>query len=156
MRPTLLAAALVLLPAACAHRPLAVVLSFGACPVTRTPDGRDLDDGGVDVAANVATDLAPAPRRLAVTHFPGGCETEVAVVGGLPSLTCSDPHLDVHYVLGWTRPSPRTLVLERREVAIPAGDVAPPAVHVPLAKLPIERATWIHVAPRTSCAAGSG
>ena len=143
--------------AACAHRPLAVVLSFDACPVTRPADGRDVDDGGVDLTASVATDLAPAPRRLAAAHFPGACDAAIAVRGGLPSLTCGDPHVDVRYVLAWTRPSSRTLVLERREYAIAAGDsvspTATPTVQRTLAELPIERAAWINAAPRQTCTA---
>ncbi len=123
--------------------------------MTHTPDGRDRDDGGVDLTASVATDLAPAPRRLAVAHFPGACDAAIAVRGGLPSLTCGDPHVDVRYVLAWTRPSSRTLVLERREYALAAGDspTATPTVHLPLAELPIERATWINAAPRQTCTA---
>ncbi len=149
--------ALVFLGAACAHRPLAVVLSFAACPVTRAADGRDVDDGGVAVAANVSSDLAPATRQLARDHFPGACAIELAP-GGLPALACADPHGDVRYVLAWTRPSPRTLVLERREYPAAAGGTtadapgpATPTVRRPVAELGIERKTWISAPPSASC-----
>ncbi len=130
------------------------MLSFAACPVTRTADGRDVDDGGVDVAANVSSDVAPATRQLAHDHFPGTCALESAP-GGLPALACADPHVDVRYVLAWTRPSPRTLVLERREVAGATAAGAPgsaaPAVRRPVAELAIERKTWISAPPGPSC-----
>jgi hypothetical protein len=136
--------------AGCAHRPLAVVLSFGVCPVT-TRDGRDIDDGGSDVGAVVATDLSPTPRRLATTHFPGSiCALEASAPGGLPAIACTDPHIDIRYILAWTRPGARKLVLERRQE--PFGEAASEApVRTPLGELKIERNTWINTAPVSGC-----
>lgn len=155
MRPALLAFVLAsLIPLACAHRPLAVLLSFDVCPVTRAPDGRPADDGGANVVANVSTDVTPGLRAVARDHFPGACTVELAP-GGLPLLACHDPHLDVRYVLAWTRPKARALVLERREVpTVAVGAVAPaPTVHRPIAELPIDRTAWIKTAPQPTCGA---
>jgi len=127
--------------AACAHRPLAVVLSFAACPA---------GDHGVDVAANVASDVAPAVRELARDHFPGTCAIASAA-GGLPALACGEPGVDARYALAWTRPSARTLVLERREYSAAAGSAAPTPVRRPVAELAIERKTWISAPPQPSC-----
>ena len=123
---------------ACAHRPLAVVLSFAACPA---------NDHGVDVAANVASDLAPTVRAIARDHFPGTCTIQTAP-GGLPALTCGAPGADLLYALAWTRPAARKLVLERRQLSVAA---AAPAVSQPLAELGIERKTWISAPPQTTC-----
>ena len=139
MRTALLALVLVS-GAACAHRPLAVVLSFAACPAGAQ---------GVDVAANVASDLAPAVRQLARDRFPGACAVESAP-GGLPALACGDPRADARYALAWTRPSSRTLVLERREYSAAAGSAAAPRRR-PVAELAIERKTWISAPPHPSC-----
>ena len=128
---------------ACAHRPLAVVLSFAACPA---------GDRGVDVAANVASDVAPAVREIAGDHFLGACAIEMAP-GGLPTLACGDPRADLRYALAWTRPSPRTLVLERRQYSGATGTAAPAATAVrrPVAELAIERKTWISAPPQPTC-----
>lgn len=106
----------------------------------------------MDVAANVASDLAPAARALARDHFPGAC-TVASVPGGLPVLACGDPRGDLRYALAWTRPSPRTLVLERREYSVAAGHAAPAATAVrrPLSELRIERKTWISAPPQATC-----
>jgi hypothetical protein len=147
------------LAAGCAHRPLAVLLSFEVCPVTRTPEGHDVDDGGVDLVANVSTDLAPGVRGVARAHFPGGCRFELAP-GGLPQVICGDPHIDVRYELAWTRPKARALVLERRETPLPDDEAsaagAPPAapsVRRPVADVAIDRAAWIRAAPHPTCSA---
>jgi hypothetical protein len=129
---------------ACAHRPLAVVLSFAACPAGA---------GGVAVAANVASDLAPAAREVARDQFPGACALDPGP-GGLPALACGDPRAGRRYALVWTRPSPRTLVLERREYAVAPGagaTAAAPALRRPVAELAIERKTWISAPPRPTC-----
>jgi hypothetical protein len=147
VRPTLLLALLVslLLGAACAHRPLAVVLSFAACPVA---------GGGSDVTANVSSDVAPATRPLARDHFPGACAIESAP-GGLPALACAGSPVDTRYVLAWTRPAPRTLVLERREYPVSRTGGAPesttPAVRRAVAELAIDRQAWISAPPRSTC-----
>jgi hypothetical protein len=125
----------ILLPAACAHRPLAVVLSFNACPA---------GDGSVNVAANVASDVAPAVRELARDRFPGACAVELAA-GGLPALACADQSGTLRYALAWTRPSPGKLVLERRQLQ-PA-----PAVLRPVAELAVHRKVWISAPPQPSC-----
>jgi hypothetical protein len=151
MRSALLVVVVALgcLTAGCAHRPLALVLSFAACPVTRAANGQDVDDAGVDVAANVSTDLAPETRALAHEHFPGSCAIETAP-GGLPALACSDPHVDVRYFLAWTRPSPRTLVLERREVSLATASTRPTARR-PLAELAVDRKVLISAPPPPTC-----
>jgi hypothetical protein len=128
------------LGAACAHRPLAVVLSFAACPA---------GDGGVNVAANVASDVAPAVREIARDHFPGACALELAA-GGLPTLACGDPRGELRYALAWTRPSPRKLVLERRQLAA-AATLAAPAVPRLVAELAVDRTAWISAPPQATC-----
>jgi hypothetical protein len=129
-----------------------VVLSFGVCPVTSRA-GQDIDDGGADVGANVATDLGPTPRRLATTHFPAAiCAAQPDAPGGLPAIACTDPHFDLRFVLAWTRPSARELVLERREEPLPRGEAAAAAPsRAVLAELPIQRNTWINAAAGTGC-----
>lgn len=139
-----------LFPLACAHRPLAVLLSFDVCPVTHAPDGRDVNDGGVNVVANVSTDITPGVRAVAHDHLPGACAVELAP-GGLPLITCTEPHVGIRYVLAWTRPKARALVLERREYPIPAG--ATPTARRPIAELPIDRTAWIKTAPQPTCGA---
>jgi hypothetical protein len=155
VRPALLALSLAsLFPLACAHRPLAVLLSFGVCPLTRAPDGQKVEggEGGAEVAANVSTDVAPGLRTVARGRFPGACTVELAP-GGLPLLACRDRQAGVRYVLAWTRPKARALVLERREYAIAAGEtaVADPTARRPLAELSIDRTAWVRAAPRQSC-----
>ncbi|HLK93741.1 MAG TPA: hypothetical protein VKZ18_27865 [Polyangia bacterium] len=160
MRPARLLGALTVtaaLAAGCAHRPLAVLLSFDVCPATRAPSGGDRDGGGADVVANVSTDVAPGLRGVARDHFPGSCTVELAP-GGLPLLACSDPHVDARYVLAWTRPKARALVLERRETPLPGGDASaagppPPSIHRAVAEIDIDRAAWIRAAPRSTCGA---
>ncbi len=161
MRPAPLLGALgvtAALAVGCAHRPLAVLLSFDVCPV-RSPSGADRDDGGVDVVANVSTDLQSGVRGVARDHFPGSCTIELAP-GGLPLLACSDPHVDVRYVLAWTRPKARALVLERRETPLPgdaasvAGRPSPaPSIRRAVAEVDIDRAAWIRAAPQPACGA---
>jgi len=121
-----------------------VVLSFAACPT---------GDGNVNVAANVASDVTPAVRELARDRFPGSCAVELAA-GGLPALACGDPSGGLRYALAWTRPSPRQLVLERRQLSVAlTGAAAPaaPAVPRPVAELAIEKKTWISAPPQPSC-----
>ena len=131
-----------LLGAACAHRPLTVVLSFAACPA---------GDGGVNVAANVASDVAPAVRELARDHFPGACAVDV-VPGGLPALACADRSGTLRYALAWTRPSPRKLVLERRQFSVgSAATPAAPPVLRPVAELAVDRTAWISAPPQATC-----
>jgi hypothetical protein len=154
--PLLLLGVAAALAAGCAHRPLAVLLSFSVCPVTRTPDGHEVDDGGVDVVANVSTDVAAGVAGVARDHFPGACSVVLAP-GGLPVLACADPHVDIRYELGWTRPKARLLVLERREVPTPpegAGGATPTSTaRRAVAEVPIDRAAWIRAAPHPSCGA---
>jgi hypothetical protein len=130
--------------AACAHRPLAVVLSFAACPA---------GDGNVNVAANVATDVSPAVRELARDRFPGACAVELAA-GGLPALACGDPRGELRYALAWTRPSPGKLVLERRQLSVaPAGGAVRPAPAVPrpVAELAVHKKVWVSAPPQATC-----
>ena len=142
MRPTPFAPlSFLLLGVACAHRPLAVVLSFAACPA---------GDRGVDVAANAASDVAPAVREIARDHFPGACAIETPT-GGLPALACGAPGVDARYALAWTRPSPRTLVLERREYSAAAGDKAPTSVRRSVGELDIDRKARIIAPPQPIC-----
>lgn len=140
MRSWLLAL-VVLSSVACAHRPLAVVLSFAACPA---------GDRGVDVAANVASDVAPAVRQIARDRFPGACAIESAP-GGLPTLACGEPRAAVRYALAWTRPSLRTLVLERREYSVAAGNAATAALRRPVGELAIDRTARIIAPPQATC-----
>jgi hypothetical protein len=109
---------LLLVVAGCAA-PVAEV-AWRACPVVRTADGRDVDDGGVDVSLEVHGAHA---RQLSIGHFPGACR---AAAGEGATLVCSDPHVDTRYELSWTRAAPGTLTVERREYAVPAVDGASP------------------------------
>ena len=109
---------MVIWTAACAA-PVAEV-AWKACPVVRTADGRDVDDGGVDVSIEVH---GAAARQASIGHFPGACRAQAAEGS---TLVCSDPHVDVRYELSWARSSPETLTVERREYTIPDVDGVPP------------------------------
>ncbi len=96
-------------------------VAWRACPITRTADGRDIDDGGVDVSIEVR---GASTREISIGHFPGACRGETAEAS---RLVCSDPHVDVRYELSWARASPDTLRVEQREYAVPDRDGVPPA-----------------------------
>jgi hypothetical protein len=97
-------------------------VAWRVCPVTRSAEGHDIDDGGVNVGFDV--DLRGL-RRVALGHFPGSCLSEPARPA---TLVCSDPHVDVRYELRWVRLASGRLVVEQRELPVPTDDApqAPP------------------------------
>lgn len=109
----------VLVATGCARGVAVVEVSWQVCAVVRTPEGNELDDAGVDV---VATLRRVHVERVDAGHYPGACWREP---GELSRLVCGDPHIDVRYVLQWTRPAPASLVVERLEYAVSSDDDVP-------------------------------
>jgi hypothetical protein len=101
-----------------------IELSWSICPVTRAPNGWEVDDGGVIVGATVVTGGTGDGRKIVVGHFPGACEND-REPSPLPRLRCGEPHIDIDYVTQWSRPTASTLVLESIEYPIQIEDEAP-------------------------------
>jgi len=124
----------------------AAQVAWQLCPVTRSADGRDIDDGGVDVGIEIR---GSSSQRLSLGHFSHECHRLAATT---PTLECTDPHRDVRYELVWVRPSPGRLVIEQREYALPTvdGSVAPtsPATRRKLAVFDVPGASLTEVEPR--------
>jgi hypothetical protein len=133
----------------CAHERGLAEVSWRACAVTKTADGHDVDDGGVDVAATIARGRS---ERIAAGHYPGMCW---AAPGELSRLVCSDPHVDVRYVLQWTRPTPTSLAVERLEYPVSSDDNVPdattPRSRRTLRTFAIDAGTRVVVAPIPRC-----
>jgi len=115
--------------------PPQVVVAWSICAVDTTPDGRDLDDGGVSVTlfARGAT-----PERAVIGHVTGSCWPSGP--GTPPPLDCRDPHVDRRTAIT-ARRAERTLIVERRDQPTDADgwSTAPeaPAVEVAALVLPV-------------------
>jgi hypothetical protein len=88
-------------------KPGAVEIEWSVCPMTRTPGGLDVDDGGVEV---VLIARGARPERLVVGRFPAECTSSESGAGF--RLSCRDVHIDLGWVAAAVRGGDGSLSVE--------------------------------------------
>jgi hypothetical protein len=88
-------------------KPGAVEIAWSVCPITRTPGGLEVDDGGVEV---VLIARGARPDRLVVGRFPAECTSSESAAGF--RLSCRDVHIDLGWVAAAVRGGDGSLSVE--------------------------------------------
>jgi hypothetical protein len=118
-------------------------LLVSLCPVVRTADGADVDDGGAAVEIMAE---GSAPVRLA--RIVGGCR-EIGQLAHheVGRAECHDPHVDATHVVEVLRRDPRAVIVE----VFAIDDNSQGRTPIAEQQIAVERTTRVHLTLGGAC-----